>query len=229
MQMTKVAELPDDTVSELTDTDSVACQGDNEASGLISADDLVPAIREAAALLIRAEVDRFTTTLRLQIELGKLLNQAKDACEHGEWTKWFEAKQFPFSMRKAQRAMRFANFEPELLAWAKTPAVADLASDDRLGVVDAETFIENLEEEREEKAIADAEAASELEAVLSKIDPDNAAKVIGRVWDQQKCEQFVAMQLKAMHPERVFHLLLDTFGYEQLAAQLSTHLKSHVN
>jgi hypothetical protein len=239
--MAKTAKLPkaesNDTipVSEPTNTDETACQdaaGSNEASGLIRADDLVPSINEAADALIHTEVSGLKAILLAHIALGKLLNKAKDDLKHGEWTTWFEPedkpKKFKFSMRKAQRCMRFADYEPELLAWAENrQQLAVLAAEEQLGVEDAENFIKELK--AAEKARAEAKAAADLEAALGKIDADKAAEIIGRVWEREKHEQFIATQLKAMLPERVLSLLLGAFGYEQLAnlsEQLSTHLKS---
>jgi hypothetical protein len=250
----KQGKEPNDTTpaSTPTNTDEPACQdsaGSNEA-GLISADDLVPSINEAADTLIHTEVDGFMANLPPHITLGKRLNKAKDDLEHGEWAEWFERepKKFKFSMRKAQRCMRWAEYEPELLAWAEENRqhMADLAAEgQQLGVEDVENFIKKLKDMRKaeaeakaeaEKAKAEAKAASdlevilgELEVVLSKIGADKAAEIIGRVWDEEK---FVAMQLKAMPPARVLSLLLSAFGEEQLAhlsEQLSTHLKSHAN
>jgi hypothetical protein len=215
----------------------------NEANGLIGADDLVLAINEAADALIHTEVSGLKAILLAHIALGKLLNKAKDNLEHGEWTTWFEPKdkpkKFPFSMRKAQRCMRFADYEPELLAWAENrQQLADLVAEGQLGVEDAENFIKELKEKRAAEAAAEAEAASDLEVVLGKFDEAasdlerilgkfdeaKAAKIIGRVWDQEKRELFVATQLKAM-----VSLLLGAFGYEQLAnlsKLLDTHVKS---
>jgi hypothetical protein len=210
-------------------------EGSNEASGLIRADDLVPAINEAADALIHTEVSRLKAILLAHIAIGKLLNKAKDTLEHGAWTTWFEPedkpKKFKFSMRKAQRCMRFADYEPELLAWAENrQQLAVLAAEEQLGVEDAENFIKELK--AAEKARAEAKAAADLEAALGKIDADKAAEIIGRVWEKEKHEQFVAIQLKAMLPERILSLLLGAFGYEQLenlSEQLSTHLRSHAN
>ena len=92
--MTEVTELPDDTVSELTNTDSAACQDDNEASGLVSADDLVPAINEAADTQIHAEVSGFKANVLAHMATGKILNRAKDALPHGKWTTTAAAAQF---------------------------------------------------------------------------------------------------------------------------------------
>src|SRR6516165_5547634 len=98
-----MVKFPNDVESAPSNTDEAGqdtvnhSEGSNEASGLIGADDLVLAIREAAALLLHSEVDGFKESLRLQIELGKLLNQAKADLKHGNWTTWFEAKNFPFS------------------------------------------------------------------------------------------------------------------------------------
>jgi hypothetical protein len=204
----------------------------NEATGLISADDLVPAIKEAADALIHTEVSGFTAIVLAHIAVGKPLNKAKDDLKHGEWGTWFEAHraEFGFSMRKAQRCMMFADYEPELLAWAeKRQALADLAAEGQLGVEDAENLIKELKEKR--KAEAEAKAASELEVVLGKIGADKAGEIIGRVWGQEQREQFAVTQLKTMLPERVFSLLLGAFSKEQLenlSEQLNTHLKSYV-
>jgi hypothetical protein len=255
-KLSKQAAVSNDAEPEsaLTNTDEAGqgevitvdhSEGSNEASGLIGADDLVPAINEAAALLIRSEVDGFTESLRHQFALGKLLSKAKDALEHGKWTTWFEPedqpRKFPFSMRKAQRCMRFAEYEPELLEWAEEnrQQLADLAGEGQLGVEDAENFIKELKEKRAAEAAAEAEAASNLTVVLGKFDEAasdlgdilgkfdeaKATKIIEKVWDQEKREQFVATQLKAM-----LGLLRSAPGYYQLAnliEQLSTHLKSH--
>jgi hypothetical protein len=224
--MAKTAKLPkaesnDPTpASEPADTDEARqdevttanhSAGSND-SGRISADDLVPEILERGDALSHTEVSGFTVILVTHIALGKPLNKAKDALEHGAWTPWFEAQQFPFSMRKAQRCMRFADYEQELLAWAEEnrQQLAVLAAEGhQLGVEDAENFIKRLKDKRKaeaeakaeaEKAIAEAKAAAHLEAVLGdleaaleKIRADIAAEIIGRVWDQAKREQFVAL------------------------------------
>jgi hypothetical protein len=242
--MTKMAELIE--TNELVDapviTDAAIitdAAGSNEASGLLSADDLVSAINEAAASLTDTEVSGFTAIVLAHIAFGKILKKAKDALEHGQWTTWFEAepKKFPFSMRKAQRAMMFADYEPELLAWVQNrQALADLAGEGQLGIEDAENFIRELKEKRKAEAKAEAEAvsdlevvlgeydeaASELEAILGEFNEAKAAKIIERVWDQEKRERFVATQLKAM-----LRLLPGAFGYDQLAnltEQLAAHL-----
>jgi hypothetical protein len=243
-----MVKFPDDVELEsaLTNTDEAGqdtvnhLDGSNEASGLIGADDLVPAINEAADALIDTEVSGLTAIVLAHIAFGKILNKAKDAAGHGNWTTWFEAKNFPFSMRKAQRAMRFADYEAELLEWAENrQRLADLAGEGQLGVEDAENFIKELKEKRAAEEAAEAatasdlkvvlgkfdEAASDLEVVLGKFDEAKAAKIIGRVWDQEKRELFVATQLKAM-----LSLLLGAFGYDQLAnlsELLDTHVKSH--
>jgi hypothetical protein len=201
--------------------------GSNENSGLITADELVPAIKEAADALISSEIDGFKASLRHQIELGKLLNQAKEACGHGHWLKWIEAKieakEIEFSLRTAQRCMRFASEEEALLGWAaNAPDVALLAKGERLGVAAAEEYLDDLEEQREEEAAeaAAAKAKAETEAEIAKVEAEAAADITGGNWSQDKREQFVVKLLKLM-PERVFHFLLLTFNSKQLADLLT--------
>jgi hypothetical protein len=213
-------------VSAPTNTDEPADQdeattdnhsaGSNEASGLIVADDYVPAIKEAAALLTRTELDGFKESLRCQIALGKLLNQAKAVCEHGNWKEWFEAKKFAFSLRKAQRAMRFANFEPELLAWAKTPELALLANDGDIGVFEADSFVAELEEAAEAKAAEEAAAnakVDELADTISHLEQDNRDRLLVR-------------QLKTTTTSRISEALIEALDAEQFA-NLSEQLNAH--
>jgi hypothetical protein len=106
--------------------------------------ELISEIRQVAAKLMQAEREAFGQHLFLAIELGTLLSQAKadpDVGAHGEWEAWFKAQKFDFSLRKAQRCMRYAKKKRELLAAAKTPRVADLAANDLLSIRDAEALL----------------------------------------------------------------------------------------
>ena len=240
---------PVEPVSAPTTTDEPAqanhSAGSNEASGLIGADDLVPAINETAALLIQSEIDQFKESLRHQIELGTLLLRAKaslKAAKQEKWTKWFEAKKFKFSLRKAQRAMRYAKYEETLLAWQKTPELALSANDDYLGVVDADwmiaEFLHHKDIEDMEKAELKEldEAQDELEptpadpeAAIAALDADELADIISHL-EQAKLDQLLVRQLKVTTTSRIFEALLKAWDEQQLAnlsEQLSAHLKSH--
>jgi hypothetical protein len=178
--------------------------------------------------LIRTEVDGLTANLRVQIALGKILLQAKADLKAKKirWTEWFPKQGFEFSLRKAQRAMRYAKYEKEILAWEKTPELALSANDDCLGVFDADCMIADLLHKEPEEMEAD-----ELRELQEDPEVVQAAEIIGN-WDQEKREQFAATLLKALPPERLLNLLLSAFSEEQLvhlSAQLNTHLKSHAN
>lgn len=51
-------------------------------------------------------VAQLQSSLTHAIRLGQLLCEAKEAVKHGQWLTWFEASEFEFSERAAQRYMR---------------------------------------------------------------------------------------------------------------------------
>jgi hypothetical protein len=185
----------------------------------MKAADLIPEIRKAGAALMKAEIEGFGQTLFLAIELGTLLNQAKanpDAGTHGKWEEWLLKQQFDFSIRKAQRCMRYANKKKELEAAAKTSRLSLLAYEHRLSICDADALLRKPRKaSRSPKPKAELEPpepkprSSDPEVVLGEIDADEVASIVGETWDREKQDQLLLQQLKPLPPTRVFDLLVE--------------------
>jgi hypothetical protein len=122
---------------------------DVTTSNLRELADLIELIHEAGDRLVEAEIAAFTKHVRLYISVGEFLNEAKDHPDipHGEFIPWFKARNFPFSLRTAQRAMLFAKRKEELEAWTtKTPHVALLVAKEDLTIRKAERLLRKKED-----------------------------------------------------------------------------------
>jgi Protein of unknown function (DUF3102) len=104
---------------------------------------LVPQINKVHAQLVEAETEGFRQSLAFAIELGVLLNLAKEAVYHGHFEEWFEQQDFGFSYRSARRYMRFAKNRETLEAEANWPRVAKMAGEGDLSIRAAEALLKS--------------------------------------------------------------------------------------
>jgi hypothetical protein len=181
--------------------------------------DLVPKIKQAWDILLKAQEDGFRSDLRLAIALGELLNQAKDEFgTHGQWTPWLNAQQFEFSNRTAQRCMKFARKKDALLRAANSPRVAELAREDLLTVRGADMLLRKAKTKRAKSQSPkppkpkpwikspEPEPSSDPEAVLAALAADEMAAIIGR-WDKEKRDRLLAQLVEVLGADELDHIL----------------------
>jgi hypothetical protein len=201
----------------------------------MKAAELIPQIRAAYADLMKAETEGFGQTLFHAIELGTLLSQAKadpDVGAHAKWEKWLAAQSFGFSIRKAQRCMRYANHKGELEVAAKTSVLTDLVADHRLGICDADALLRKPKVQggtKQPKAkpkpdlteILKNEGADVIKTALKQADKfDELAAVVAPPFDQQ---------LKYYPTSRLAVALIGVWNTDQVQAliqELTARLKS---
>jgi hypothetical protein len=105
---------------------------------------LVPQISKAYEQLVEIESDGFTSALNKAIELGVLLNLAKEAVYAGHFWAWFAEPEhgFAFSERMARRYMRLARDREDIeKALADRPRVARMAGEGKLSIRAAEALL----------------------------------------------------------------------------------------
>jgi hypothetical protein len=117
-------------------------------SNLPTADELIPAIKQAGEALLKAETIGFTERLIASIKLGELLEQAKERERarrgHGHWDEWLK-KHLPElpvrSKRMVNRCMRYAKNKEKLIKAANPPRVAEMAAQNSLSLRDADALL----------------------------------------------------------------------------------------
>jgi hypothetical protein len=195
----------------------------------MTAAELIPQIKEAAAELIAAEAEGFRQTLLLQIDLGVLLLQAKATPEvHRRFKKWFltHEREFGFAYRKAQRCMRYAKRKDELIQ--KAANAPEMARDHRLGICAADALLRkprSTQAAKPPKPKPPPRSPSDPEAAIADTAADEVAAIVARQWDQDQREDLLRHLLKSMPPVRVLQALTDAFDQPQLDSLATQMMK----
>jgi hypothetical protein len=206
----------------------------------MKAAELISQIKAAYVALMKAETDGFGQTLFLAIDLGVLLSQAKadpDVGTHGKWEKWFNDQNFGFSLRKAQRCMRYAEKKDELVAAAKTSALTHLVANHRLGICDADALLRKPKasgsgtthkSSKASVAPPDPPAQTDPAKVIANLDVDEVLDNVKAGWEPSKQQWLLTQQLKATPPDKLATILSHEWTDADVGAlvtQLSEHLK----
>ena len=151
----------------------------NGSIDFLSSDLIFPVIRKTKKLSLN-EIERSILFYQRQIEasfieIGSLLNEAKERVPHGEWAEWLRER-VNFSEATARRFMRLAREYPNRsaltdLGFTKSLALLALPSDEREG------FISELQEVNGEMKEVTAMSTRELDSVIrcrTVINKDNA-------------------------------------------------------
>jgi hypothetical protein len=201
------------------------------------ADDLVASIKQAFDSLLQAE----RKLLSDKIEIGAQLKLAQDDIGLDNWKKWFTSKEFPFTIRTAQRWMRYAEHKEELMEAARTTRVSFF----KLSLRKADELLRKPRAPKPSQIPASPKPEAGLEApkptstsssdtyaTLGGMAPDEVETILSEQWEQDLREQLLVRLLKSLPASRGPRLLIDACDNDQLqsfATQITKHLQSHTN
>jgi hypothetical protein len=195
----------------------------------------IPQIRQAYKELIATNESK----LRLAINLGQLLNSAKETVK-GEtdkgdrkWMKFRETHFDEISHRTATVYMSLAKAFGDSEDWQHAANLMTGGDSRTNGDLSIRAAIELMHKANGGGVTTPTRTprtpktpTTDPERVIPDVEPDDVAKIVSKSWDRDKQDRLLTQQLKPLTPVQVYNLLLEAWGDERLQELAEGILKS---
>jgi Protein of unknown function (DUF3102) len=182
----------------------------------------VPQINKAYDDLVASH----RTSLAHALKLGELLNQAKEAVGHGEWTSWLKTNCPQISHRTADVYMSLAKHKEKFDSKANSQHAANFAAMDDMSIRDAIDAANKADgggvKTRTPKAGVTKSASPDLKALMQNVGADEIKMALR---DANKLAEVAAVvapslhdQLKLASPAHIAEVLADALDSDKLQA-----------
>jgi hypothetical protein len=184
-----------------------------------------------------ALVESHKASLAHALNLGGLLNDAKEAVDHGAWGKWLEKHLPNISQRTANVYMNLAKHKDKFTVEANSQRAAILGTEGDLSIRDAIEAVNKADGGgqdankgaakgkgggRKKTAAPKGEgdqpqpASAPIDAQLENLDVDEVMPALEEKWDEDKRKRLVQGLLEALSTEDVYEALTEAFDDDQL-------------
>jgi hypothetical protein len=192
----------------------------------------IPLIHKAYDALVASH----RTSLGHALNLGKLLNDAKEAVGHGGWANWLKTHCPQISHRTANVYMNLAKNKNKFDESANSQRAANFATQGDMSIraaIDAvnkadgggleadhdESEDDEEQEESDDKPEKPFDAMgrkADLAETLKMVAPDEVAIAINEEWEPEQREQLITAQLQKLPPTAIAKLLTTALDKSQL-------------
>ena len=200
----------------------------------------VPLIHKAYDDLVASH----RTSLGHALNLGKLLNDAKDAVGHAGWANWLKTNCPQISHRTANVYMNLAKNKDKFDKPAVSQHAANMAAQDDLSIraaIDAVNKADGggLKTDEKKKKTNDADEdedesdpsvegfdvmghKADLAETLEDVAADEVVIAINEKWEPEQREELLKAQLKSCSPSALSEVLISALGRENTQLLIQT-------